>query len=68
MKSMNIQYWDAEGRRSLVFMMMGDIDPDQDTGAPDLVTVTRRELYHQPSLPPGLEQIFNYIYWDALLQ
>ena len=54
MKSMNIQYWDAEGRRSLVFMMMGDIDPDQDTGAPDLVTVTSGELYHQPSLPPGL--------------
>ena len=57
MKSMNVQYWDTESRRSLVLVVMGDIDPDQDAGAPHFVAVACGELDHQPSLSPRLEHV-----------
>ena len=53
---MDVQYGDTEGRWSLVLMVVGDVDPDQDAGAPLLVTVPGRELDHQPPLPPCLRQ------------
>ena len=53
---MDIQYWYAEGRGSLVLVMVGDVDPDQDAGAPGLLPLTGRELDDQPSLPPGLQR------------
>ena len=46
MESVDVQYGDTEGRWSLVLMVVGDVDPDQDAGAPHLVTVARWELYH----------------------
>ena len=56
---MYIQYWNTEGRRSLVLVVVGDIDPHQDAGAPHLVSVACGELYDQPSLAPGLEGMTN---------
>ena len=53
---MDVKYWDAECRGSLVLVVVGDVDPDQDAGAPLLVTVPGRELDHQPPLPPCLRQ------------
>ena len=41
-------------------MVMGDVDPDQDAGAPHLVAVAGGELDHQPSLPPRLEHVQLY--------
>ena len=55
MESVDVQYGDTEGRWSLVLMVVGDVDPHQDAGAPHLLLLTRRELDDQPSLPPGLE-------------
>ena len=55
-KSVDVKYRDAECRGSLVLVVVGDVDPDQDAGAPLLVTVPGRELDHQPPLSPGLIQ------------
>ena len=55
MESMNVQYWYAECWRPLVLVVVGDVDPHQDTGAPYLLTLTGWKLDHQPSLSPGLQ-------------
>lgn len=55
MESMNVQYWYTECWRPLVLMVVGDVNPHQDTGASHLLTLTGWKLDHQPSLPPGLK-------------
>lgn len=55
MEGMDVQYWDTECWGPLVLVVVGDEDPDQDTGAPHLFTLTGWKLDHQPSLAPGLQ-------------
>ena len=59
---MHVEDGDAEGGRPLVLVVVGDVHPHQDAAAPHLVAVARRELDHQPSLPPSLETYF--IQWQ----
>ena len=55
MEAVHVEDGDAEGGRPLVLVVVGDVHPHQDAAAPHLVAVARRELDHQPSLPPSLE-------------
>ena len=55
-QSVNVQYWDTECRGALSLVVVGDVDPHQDAGAPHLVRVPGGELDHQPSLTPGLRR------------
>ena len=56
MEAVHVEDGDAEGWRPLVLVVVGHVHPHQDAAAPNLVAVARRELDHQPSLPPSLEK------------